>query len=310
MKLTKEIKIGITAILAILIVYFGIIFLKGLKLFHTDNIYYVKMDNVNGLLVAGDVISNGLKIGSVKSMDYNQAAQEIIVAAEIIDGLTLPVGSRATIHKDMLGAPKLNIVLGSDPSRLLASGDTILGSGGGADVLSAAGEMMPDIKAMIPKVDSLISALNALANDPSLRASLQNVECITEELKTSSSDLSQLMASVNNNVPGMMKKADKVMDDVCATTSQLRNVNIQSLAEKADETLTSANTTVQNLNDLTCSLSQKLNSRSSTLGRLMNDSSAYVHLDSTLNNASNLLLDLKEHPKRYVHFSIFGKKEK
>ena len=310
MKYDKEIKIGITAIVAVLIVYFGIIFLKGMKLFHTDNIYYVRMDNVNGLLVAGDVISNGLKIGSVKSMDYNQAAQEIIVAAEVADGFTLPVGSHATIHKDMLGAPKLNIILGRDQTALLNPGDTIPGSSGGADVLSAAGDMIPDIKAMIPKIDSLVSALNRLANDPALAASLRNVETITDELQASSKSLNQMMASMSNSVPDMVTKAGKVLADVRSTTSQLRQVNITALAEKADATLAAAGNAVTNLSDLTDTLSLKLNSRSSSIGRLMNDPSVYVHLDSTLSNASRLMLDLRENPKRYVHFSIFGRKDK
>lgn len=309
MKLSKETKLGITAVLAILIIYFGIIFLKGLKLSHTDNIYYVRMDNVNGLLVAGDVICNGLKIGTVKSMDYNSEKQEIIVATELDEGFRITAGSHAQIHKDMLGAPKLNIVLGTDASRILATGDTIPGNGGGADVLAAAGEMMPDIQAMIPKIDSLISALNTLANDPALKNSLHNVEGITTELQASSAQLNDLMGSLRSSVPTMISKADQALTDVGKATTQLSEVDIRGIADKADRTLASAESTMKNLDGMTASLNEKLNGTSSTVGRLLNDTTVYVRLDSTLNNASNLLLDLREHPKRYVHFSIFGKKE-
>lgn len=310
MKISKETKIGITAVLAILIVYFGMIFLKGLKFSKSDNVYYVRMHNVNGLLVAGDVIVNGLKVGTVKAMDYRSDAQEIIVAAELDEDFFITEGSRATIHKDMLGAPKLNIILGPDSSRKLAVGDTIQGNGDAADILSAAGEMMPSIQQIIPKIDSLISALNTLANDPTLKNSLYNVEEITASLKGASVQLEGMMSAANNKIPGILDDAGVAVNDLKTTTANISQIDVNALAENAESTLETANRTLQNLEDMTASLSEKMNGTSSSLGRLLNDTTVYVHLDSTLNNASNLLLDFKEHPKRYVHFSLFGKKEK
>ena len=313
---TKEVKIGITAIIAILIVYFGIIFLKGVKLSHTDNVYYVRMKNVNGLLVAGDVICNGLKIGSVKNMNYDSKTQEIIVAAELNDGFSLTRGSYASIQKDMLGAPKLNISLGDDPSLLLGVGDTINGLNSSGDLISAAGDMIPSIQAIIPKIDSLIEALNDIARSPALSASLENVNDITSQLRTTSVQLDGMMKELSADVPGVMKKVSNVATNLETTTNNLSRVDVAGLTTTANQTLQNANTAIENVSgladnagSLVTNLNYKLSDNHSTLGMLLNDNNAYYHLDSTLHNASNLMLDLKQNPKRYVHFSIFGKKK-
>ena len=306
----KEVKIGITAIIAVLIVYFGIIFLKGIKLAHTDNVYYVRMNNVNGLLVAGDVICNGLKIGMVKNMNYFAEAQEIVVAVELDEGFAITRGSTAQIAKDMLGAPKLQINLGTDPKALLAVGDTIRGLAAGGDVLAAAGAMIPDIQAVLPKVDSLITALNDLARDPALKASLQNVEALTAELQTTSQNLTSMTTALNEKMPGMLAKADNIIGSLETTTDGISQVDIPGIAAKANTTLDNVETLTGNLNTLTYDLTAKLSSTDNTLGRFLNDASVYDHLDSTMQNASLLMQDLREHPTRYVHFSLFGKKEK
>ena len=159
---SKEIKIAIAAIIAVVIVYLGIIFMKGLKLFGSDNIYYVEMKNVAGLSKAGEVIANGMNIGSVKDISYDAKRQMLTVAVELNEGFRLPRHSRATTTKDMLGAPKMNIILGENPNDLLAVGDTIFGEGGG-DLMSSIGDMVPQLKALMPKLDSILSAVNTFA---------------------------------------------------------------------------------------------------------------------------------------------------
>ncbi|MCQ2075516.1 MAG: MlaD family protein [Bacteroidaceae bacterium] len=309
MKISKEIRIGLVSIIAILIIYFGMIFLKGLKLKHTNNVYYVRMENVNGLLKAGDVICNGLKIGTVKDMTYFAEAQEIIVAAELDEGFTLTKGSTANIQKDMLGAPKLNLVLGPDASQHLNVGDTISGIGGSGDVLAEAGKIIPDIKDMMPKIDSLISALNQLANDPALANSLHNVENVTAQLQTSTNQLNEMVAGINDNLPQLMGKANSVMTNLDGTTQKLNNVDIATITSNANKTIESANKAIENVNAMTGNINSKLSNPNSTLGKLMDDGSMYDNLNSTFSNASSLLEDFKAHPKRYVHFSLFGKKD-
>ncbi|MCR5315492.1 MAG: MlaD family protein [Bacteroidaceae bacterium] len=299
---SKEIKIAITAIIAVVIVYLGIIFMKGLKLFSSDNIYYVEMKNVGGLSKAGEVIANGMNIGVVKDITYDSNRQMLTVAVELNEGFSLPRNSHATTVKDMLGAPKMNIILGENPRDLLAKGDTISGEGGG-DLMSSIGEMVPQLKALMPKLDSILTAVNTLTNDPALASSLHNMEYISNNLKATTDDVNRLM---RHDVPQLMTHANSICSNIETTTRQLNEIDLTGMADNANATLKSANQVVSELQLFT----NQLSNQNSSLGKLMNDPSIYNHLDSTMNNASRLLEDLRLHPSRYVHFSVFGRKEK
>ena len=299
---TKEIKLAIIAILSVAIVYFGIIFLKGLKLFSTDNIYYVAMKDVGGLAKSAEVMSKGMKVGQVKDIQYDAATQMLTVAVELENGLVLTQGSHANITKELLGAPKLNIVMGDDASDLLSRGDTIPGTAG-SDLMSAAGDMIPQIQQLMPKLDSILTALNTIMNDPSIPASLQNLEYVSNNLKTTTDGINGLLA---RDVPRLMVKANGICDNPQTTTNQLGQVDIAGIADNANSAISTANQTMQELQLFT----NKLNNPNSSLGRLMNDASIYNNLDSTTLNASRLLEDLRLNPKRYVHFSVFGSKKK
>ena len=299
---TKEIKLAIIAILSVAIVYFGIIFLKGLKLFSTDNIYYVAMKDVGGLAKSAEVMSKGMKVGQVKDIQYNASTQMLTVAVELEDGLVPTQGSHATISKELLGAPKLNIVMGDDASALLSRGDTIPGTAG-SDLMSAAGNMIPQIQQLMPKLDSILTALNTIMNDPAIGSSLQNLEYVTNNLKATTDGINGLLAK---DVPQLMHKADGICNNLQVTTDKLGQVDIAGIADNANNTITTANQAMQELQLFT----NKLNNPNSSLGRLMNDASIYNNLDSTTLNASRLLEDLRLNPKRYVHFSVFGNKKK
>lgn len=297
---TKEIKIGITAIMAIIIVYFGIVFLKGLKLFTTDNIYYVEMKNVGGLNKSDVVVANGMSIGMVKEITYDAHKQTLAVAVELDEGFTLPRGSHANITKEMLGSPKLNIILGTNPDQMLNRGDTIQGEAGG-DLMSAAADMLPQLQQIIPRLDSIVTAVNTLANDPALAEALHNIQYISANLKTTTDDVNHML---NTDIPTIMNQTHGIMTNLETTTTNINQVDIQQLAQTANNTMQAANQAMADINQITA----KLNNPNSTVGRLINDPRVYDHLDSTMTNASKLLEDLRLNPKRYVHFSLFGKK--
>lgn len=111
--------------------------------------------------------------------------------------------------------------------------------------------------------------------------------------------INTLLAEMNRNVPGMMKRADSVLDNTNQLMTKLKGVDIEGTMAKVDAT-------IENMNGFT----QMLNSGKGTLGLMMNDPSLYNNLNSTMRSADSLLINLREHPKRYVHFSIFGKKDK
>lgn len=299
---TKEVRIGLTAILAIVIIYFGIMFLKGLTFSSTNNCYYVEMEDVNGLSVAADVMINGVKVGIVKEMEYNQQSQKVIVEIELDEGLNVPQGSIGTLTKDMLGAPKMKIVMGNNTSKYMAQGDTLKGVPM-TDLITSAGEMIPKVDALLPKLDSILIALNTIVTDPAIANSLHNMEALTADLRVTTQSLNQVM---NHNVPQLLNNVNKVVgtagtaaDHLTKTTENINQMDFAGL-------MNNANHAVDNLQLFT----EKLNNPNSSLGLLMNDASVYNHLDSTANNAALLLQDLRENPKRYVHFSLFGRKDK
>ena len=299
MKISKEIKIALVAVLAIAIVYVGIIFLKGLKLFSDDVSYFVEIADVQGMPTASDVRANGLKIGSVKAITFNPDKQNLTVEINVNPNFRIPQGTSVYMTKEMLGSAMMNLKLGPDPNAILHPGDTIMGNPM-TDLMTAAGDMLPQVEALLPKVDSILTALNTLANDPSLATSLHNMEAVSADLKVTTKQINGLLGK---DVPQLMAKTNTICSNLETTTNTLNQIDMLGMAQKADETLSS----VQNM---TFKLNTAMNSKETSLGMLMNDNSIAIHIDSTMMNSSRLLEDFRLRPKRYVHFSLFGKKDK
>ena len=299
MRFTKEIKIALVSILGIVVLFFGLQFLKGLSVFSSDNTMYVAFTDATGLSVSSPVYANGYRVGVVKALDYDYDPHGKIVAEVGLNKeMRVPVGSRAELASDLLGNIKINLVLGDDPLNMISVGDTISG-GMEAGIMSKVGEMMPVILDIAPKLDSIMSSLNVLLADPALRNTLHNVEGMTDNLNATSQELKTLSASLNREVPSMMHKANGVLDNTQQLTHNLSKIDVEAMNAKVNQTLA-------NVEQMT----QRLNSNEGTLGLLMRDPSLYNNLSATAASADSLLTDLKAHPKRYVHFSIFGKKDK
>ena len=299
MKFTKEIKIGLVAVLGIVVLFVGLQFLKGLSVFSSDNTMYVAFTDATGLAVSSPVYANGYRVGVVKALDYDYDPHGKIVAEVGLNKeMRVPVGSRAELASDLLGNIKINLVLADDPLHMIAVGDTISG-GMEVGIMSKVGEIMPLILDIPPKLDSIMTSLNTLLADPALRNTLHNVEGMTGNLNATSQELKLLSASLNREVPTTLTKVNGVLDNTQQLTHNLSQIDVEAMNAKVNQTLA-------NVEQMT----QRLNSNEGTLGLLMRDKSLYNNLNATAASADSLLTDLKAHPKRYVHFSIFGKKDK
>lgn len=296
---TKEVKIALTAIVGIVVLFYGLQFLKGLNVFSTDITYYVAFDDVSGLSPSSPVYANGYRVGVVKSLNYDYNPQGKIVAElDLNKNMRVPRGSHAELASDLLGNIKINLVLSEDPINMIGHGDTIPGEME-MGMMTKVSKMLPAIEHMMPKLDSIITSLNTLLADPALRNTLHNVEGMTGNLNATSAELKSLSASLNREMPGMMNKANGVLDNTQQLTGNLAAIDVEGMAAKVNQTLA-------NVEQMT----QKLNSNEGTLGLLMRDATLYNNLSSTAASADSLLIDFKAHPKRYVHFSVFGKKDK
>ena len=165
--------------------------------------------------------------------------------------------------------------------------------------MSKAGDMVPQIEAMLPKLDSILVSVNTLLADPAIRNSLGNIEDITASPTTTTKQLNQLSAQLNLQVPQMLAKADTMLENTNGLTRQFNDINLPQTMQRVDNTMA-------NLEQTTAAM----NSKEGTLVRLLHDASLFNSLNATMASADSLLVDLKQHAKRYVHFSLFGRKDK
>ena len=296
MKINKEVKIGVAGIVALFLLVYGINYLKGIHLFKPSSYFYVKFENVNGLSKSSPVFADGYRVGLVRELYYDYTRPGNVVAEIDVDPeLRIPKGSTAELAAEMLGGVKMTLLLANNPRERYEVGDTIPGYFNNGIMGQAAG-MVPQVERMLPKLDSILSSLNALLANPALPATLGNVQTLTANLATTTRRLDDLMA---NDLPRLAGKLDTIGGNFVAISNNLKEVDYALAMQKVDATLAN----VKQLTD-------KLNSKDNTVGLLLNDSALYNNLNATSANAASLLEDLRLHPKRYVHFSVFGRKDK
>ena len=298
-KFSKEIQIGLVAIVGAVVLYFGLQFLKGLTVFSTDSNYYVKFKDISGLSSSSPVYANGYRVGVVENIIYDfEGAGDIVAVVGINNEMRMPKGTTADIVSDLLGNIKLELKLGDKAAGVLAPGDTIIG-GQELGAMAKAAEIIPQVQSLLPKLDSILVSVNALLADPALAHSLHNIEQITGSLTSTSKDLNRLTTSLNRQMPQMLENADGLLANTNSLTRNLNELDLAATMQKVDHTL-------WNVEQMTA----KLNSNEGTIGLLMRDPGLYNTLNATMMHADSLMIDLKRHPKRYVHFSVFGKKDK
>lgn len=289
-----EVKIALTAIVAVCVLFYGIKFLKGLPLFDKTNSYYITFDNISGMSVSSPVFADGYKVGVVSAIDYDyQQTRDIVVRVDISKDLRIPFGTTASLSSDMLGNTKVNLLLANNPSRRCEEGDTLAGGIDGGALGQVAG-MVPAIQDMLPKLDSILVSINMLLADPAMTSTLHNVEHLTASLDRSAGQLNTLMTGLNREVPGMLTKANGVLDNTNTLTSNLSQLDVAATMARVNETL-----------DNVRKVTDKINRSEGSLGLLINDKSMYQNLNSTMSHADSLLIDLKANPKRYVRLSLF-----
>ena len=298
-KFSKEIQIALVAIVGAVVLYFGLQFLKGLTVFSTDSNYYVKFKDISGLSSSSPVYANGYRVGVVENIIYDfEGAGDIVAVVGINNEMRMPKGTTADIVSDLLGNIKLELRLGDKAAGVLTPGDTIIG-GQEQGAMAKAAEIIPQVQSLLPKLDSILVSVNALLADPALAHSLHNIEQITGSLTSTSNDLNRLTTSLNRQMPQMLENADGLLANTNSLTRNLNELDLAATMQKVDLTL-------QNVEQMTA----KLNSNDGTIGLLMRDPGLYNNLNATMMHADSLMIDLKRHPKRYVHFSVFGKKDK
>lgn len=296
---TKEVKIALVAIAALVLLFFGLNFLKGLTLFSSSATYNMSFKDLKGLSESTAIYADGYKVGTVTSIEYDyENAGNVLVKCDIDPQLRIPKGSQAEIESDLMGNIKVNLLLANNPKEKIEPGGLIMGIDG-KGMMAQFQEVLPAVMAIVPKLDSIVTSVNTILANPSIVNILRNAEDMTANLKVTTSELNSLAMQLNRSVPGMMQHANATLQNTETLTGNLARVDVDATMKKIDSTL-------DNLEQM----SKALNNREGTLGLLMYDKGVYNNLNSTMRHADSLMIDLKAHPKRYVHFSVFGKKDK
>ena len=290
----KEVKIGLTGIIAIAVLFLGLNFLKGINLFKSTNSYYISFSDAKGLTQSSPVYANGYNIGIVREIIYDYTNPgNVLVVIDADEQLRIGKGTSANLVTEMLGGCTLHLNLAANTTEYYQPGDTIKGNDSNG-LMEKAETLVPKIEGIMGKVDTLLNNLNTLTSDPNIPGILEDTKNITANLNTSSAELKRLL---QKDVPVMTGKINRIGDNVITLTDNLNTLDLKSPIAKADSTL--------NYLQL---MTAKLNRKDNSLGLLLNDTTMYYSINQTIGSANNLLIDLKENPKRYVHFSVFGRK--
>lgn len=294
---TRETKIGLTVVVAIAMLYFGVNYLKGINIFTPNTVFYVKYDRVDGIVKTSHVLINGYQVGHVSDIQFDYTKEAPITLELTVDKkLVIPKGTIAEVYETgLLGDKAIQLRLGKS-NEICQYGDTLEGTITNGMIAQVVSQLVPPIEAMIPTIDSTIRAIKNVVESEKVQNILTNAEGATKNLNVASVKLNNMMDS---DIKPIMTDAKRITTNLDKITSNISQVDLK-------KTFDEVQSTINNLKLVT----NKLNSTDNTIGSLLNDKTLYTHIDSIAVNANALIVDLKANPKRYVHFSVFGSKDK
>lgn len=296
---SKELIIGASVLLSLLILFFGIDYLKGINIFKSANYYYASYTNVAGLSQSAPVTLNGYKIGLVREINYEyDNPGHVLVELSLDKKLKVPVGTKAAIVTDMLGTSSVELQM-APGNNFYEIGAHLEGVSTGGLMDKLGNELMPTVMSIAPHIDSLVVALTAVASDPALLTSVRRLDNIMANLETSTKQLDKAMAGV----PLLINSANGTMANVKEISANLTQIS-SALAVLSDDLKDMPlDSTMRNINRITANLdlaTEQLNSTNSSLGLLLNDPSLYHNINNSAAHIDSILIDLKKQPKRYI----------
>ena len=294
---TKEFIIGICVLVALVVLFFGIDFLRGINLFQPTNFYHASYSNVAGLEIAAPVTIDGYKVGQVREINFDfNSPGEIDVVLALDEKLSLPTDSRAVIESGLMNGASIRIIMGKASEKIPVGGN--VQTAVVPDLMSAlSGGLMPAVENILPKVDSLLNNLNLLVSDPALLTSIQRLDAITSNVELATVGLNHTM---NNQLPTVMNNAGKITTNLDTVVQNLAVLSAQLKALPLQSTMANVDATTSNL----VKFSNQLNDQNSTLGLLMNDPELYNKLNRVAADVDSLIVDIKRNPKRYISIKL------
>ena len=303
MKHTREIKVGILAAVCVFLLIFGLNYLKGVNIFSPTNAYHGIYYNLHGLEEQAAVYIRGHKVGQVDAIHYDFTRDSAFtIDISIRRDIALPQGTQMALVSDgLLGGMAIELQLPeqspiTNHQSPIEKGSFLSTTYVPGLMESLQGELLAHVDEAIQDVDSLVAELKAQVAGGHIQATLTNVDRVSGDLSVVSADLKRMM---NNQVPRIVNNADTAVANLNTVIAEVKQADLKATVGKVDKAVADVN-----------GLISDVRSEEGTLGQLIYNKSLYNHIDATVLSADSLLVDLKAHPKRYVHFSLFGKKEK
>lgn len=309
---SKKVLIGVFTVAVLSFSYLGLNFLKSKRIFSNDNVIYAVFPQADGLEVSSPVLVKGFRIGTVEKISFDIHTAEVLVKMTVNGEYPLPYNSKAEIvSTSILGGKVMEVKLGSDDSRALASGDTIttIFAPGLVESLGQEyGQIKATVNDVIAKFSSVLDGLNKVLSDQNTKA----ISATLENVRSISSDLDEVVQKESSNISNIIANLSVLSASLKNVTPDIergvKNIALLSdtLSRHAPDLIANASGAVDNLN----SILKKIDQGQGTLGKVVSDEVLYDNLSLTVENLNLLIEDIKKNPKRYINVSVFGKKEK
>lgn len=307
MKISKELKTGVVAILIIVLSVWGFNFVKNKSLYSSTRIFYAEYANVQGLIPTSPVTINGLRVGKVDKIEFHPEKKGILVAhIHLNNSVPFSKNSIAQIYSpDFISGKSLKIEIEMDGADLAKSGDTLKGEID-AGILGMINEQIAPLQAKVESfvinTDSVMQNLNNvldIENQRNIKSSLKNLNATLIKFDKMAGAMDGILESNDAKIDSILNNADIAMKKFANITTSLENADLEVTLLKLKESLESFS-----------GILDSVHKGQGTLGKLINDDALYNNLSGASKELEELLEEVKLHPKRFVHLSVFGKKEK
>ena len=304
MKLSKEIKAAIFVLTSILLFIFGFNYLKGTSLLDRQKTLYAVYEEVDGLLVGANVMINGLSIGNVTELDFLPNSTKILVTIKVKDKLNFSSKSTASIYETgVLGGLAISIEPLFDRQSVAQTGDTLRSSvrPGLTELINRQIEPLSrQLQSTITSVDSIFTGASNVLNRQTQEEIKESINVLTSAIKSinnSSIIIEETLTAKSSQINKTIDNFEKISSNLSEVSDELNSFGLSNLLSNLEVSV-----------DGISSIVDKLDSDKSTIGKLINEDEVYNNLNSSIESLNSLISDIKANPKKYVHFSVFGRK--
>ncbi len=305
MSIKREYKTALIVIAALVFSIWGINYLKGKDLLHSYNTYYAEFDNVEGVIKSSPVMLKGIQIGTVNDLKFKNGISRTVMEINIDQDIKFSKNSQVKVYGGNLMGGKSIAIVPAANGEVAKNGDTLVSytTPGLFDLVNDKVTPLQDkLEHLLSSSDSLVNALNKVLNPETqkhLNRTMADLAVVMHNFKNTSAKLDKMLQSNQSHFDNTLKNVDKLSENFVNLSDSLKQIRFNKIAQELNQTIVKLNTSLD-----------KINKGDGSLAKLMNDKKLYNNLEKSSKELELLLNDLREHPKKYVHFSVFGRKDK